>query len=158
MLASFSVLTQREVLHLFIPHSSWVMEEYPHQRQVHSGQHDKLVCQISGFVTCLSLQMPFQEKIYLLVPLATPAAYLWGKEMFKAAATSQADTSLWWEHSYAGDAQHDRTQQKVVVAQAAWLLSKVLSGCASPGHCPSLCRDPPPSHSPASTTFAHTLL
>lgn len=79
MLASFNVLTQREVLNLFIPHLSWAMEGYPHQRQVHSGQHDKLclpdigVCQNS---VCLSLQMPFQEKIYLLVPLAVLAACL----------------------------------------------------------------------------------
>lgn len=38
MLASFNVLTQREVLNLFIPHLSWAMEGYPPQRQVHSGQ------------------------------------------------------------------------------------------------------------------------
>lgn len=47
MLASFSVLTQREVLHLFIPHLSWVMEEYPtRERYVQV----KLLCQILEFV------------------------------------------------------------------------------------------------------------
>jgi len=97
-----------------------------------------LVCQIlgTGKTMCLFLQTPFQEKIYLLVPLADVAACLSGKEVPDAAVASQLDGTLQWEHTYAGDVRRGWAEGRVEAQSCKWAtcpLGKALSSCASPG-------------------------